>query len=84
MNMTGRAAATAGVTVACIRWQEEAGLDVLPQIGFGRLIERQRPFLEARGQRLAVKMRHDQVVGALDAADVVDTCRDVDAAAGRS
>ena len=37
-----------------------------------RLVERERPFLEARGQRLALEMRHDQVVRAIDAADVVD------------
>ena len=37
-----------------------------------RLVEGQRPFLEARGQRLAVEMRHDQIVRAIDAADVVD------------
>ena len=37
-----------------------------------RLIERQRPFLEARGERLALEMRHDQVVRAVDAANVVD------------
>ena len=37
-----------------------------------RLVERERPVLEPRGQRLALEMRHDQVVGAIDAADVVD------------
>ena len=37
-----------------------------------RLVERQRPLLEARGQRLAVEMRHDEVVRAVDVADVVD------------
>ncbi len=37
-----------------------------------RLVERERPFLEARSQRLALEMRHDEVVSALDAADVVD------------
>ena len=47
-----------------------------------RLVERQRPFLEARGQRLAVEMRHDQVVRAIDAADVVDAA-DVGMVQGR-
>ena len=37
-----------------------------------RLVERKRPFLEARGQRLAVEMRHDEVVRAVDVPDVVD------------
>jgi hypothetical protein len=37
-----------------------------------RLVQRQRPVLQPRGQRLAVQMRHDQVVRAIDAADVVD------------
>jgi hypothetical protein len=37
-----------------------------------RLIERQPPGLEARGQRLPVEMGHDQIVGAIDTADVVD------------
>jgi hypothetical protein len=37
-----------------------------------RLVKRERPFLEARGQRLALEMRHDEVVSAIDAADIVD------------
>ena len=37
-----------------------------------RLLERKRPFLEARGQRLALQVRHDEKVRAIDAADVVD------------
>ena len=37
-----------------------------------RLVERQRPLLEPRGQRLALEMRHDEVVRAIGAADVVD------------
>ena len=37
-----------------------------------RLVERQRPSFQPRGQRLALEMRHDQVVRAIDAADVVD------------
>ena len=47
-----------------------------------RLVERQRPLLQARGQRLAVQMRHDQVVRAIDAADVVDAA-DVGMVQGR-
>ena len=47
-----------------------------------RLVERQRPFLEARGQRLALEMRHDEVVRAIDAADVVDAA-DVGMVQGR-
>ena len=39
---------------------------------FQCLVERQWPFLEARRQRLALEMRHDEVVSAIDAADVVD------------
>ena len=37
-----------------------------------RLVQRERPFLEPRGQGLALEMRHDQVVRAIDAADIVD------------
>ena len=37
-----------------------------------RLVERERPFLEARGERLALEMRHDQIVRAVGFADVVD------------
>jgi hypothetical protein len=37
-----------------------------------RLVERERPFLEPRGQRLALEMRHDQIVRAVTLADVVD------------
>ena len=37
-----------------------------------RLVERQRPSFQPRGQRLALEMRHDQVVRAIDAANVVD------------
>ena len=37
-----------------------------------RLLERERPFLETRCQRLALQMRHDDKVRAIDAADVVD------------
>ena len=37
-----------------------------------RLVERERPFLEPRGQRLALEMRHDKEERAIDAADIVD------------
>ena len=37
-----------------------------------RLVERKRSLHEPRGQRLALEMRHDQVVRAIDVADVVD------------
>ena len=37
-----------------------------------RLLERERAFLEPCGQRLALEMRHDQIMRAIDAADIVD------------
>ena len=37
------------------------------------LVERERALFKARGERLAVEMRHHQVVSAVDAADVVNT-----------
>ncbi len=37
-----------------------------------RLVERERPLLETRRERLAVEMRHDKVVRAIDMPDVVD------------
>jgi len=36
------------------------------------LIERERTFFDPRGERLALEMRHHQVMSAIDAADVVD------------
>ena len=48
-----------------------------------RLVERERPFLEARRQRLTLQVRHDEKVRAIDAANVVNAadvrmvqCRD--------
>ena len=37
-----------------------------------RLVERQRPSFQPRGQSLALEMRHDEIVRAIDAANVVD------------
>ena len=37
-----------------------------------RLVERERPLLEAGGERLPVEMRHDEEVRAVGVADVVD------------
>jgi hypothetical protein len=37
-----------------------------------RLIERQGAFFEPRGERLAIQMRHDQVVKAADTTHVVE------------
>jgi hypothetical protein len=40
---------------------------------FQSLVERERPFLEARGQGLTLEMRHDQVARAIGAAHVEDS-----------